>query len=206
MALASVSGQNEFKEMNFLPNSEKRHMTDRSRQGYSSIRFQFGCIIVFHVFRITKLKHSSEAFTGQGAKDYPGRWNLLGYPVVYTSENTSLACLESVSHLLDDFDQDSYLIFEGAIPLKLVKSVENTDLPSGWDDDNPGKASQEFGTEWLKSGRSAVLKVPSILVPNDSNFLINPSHPDFRLIRVGKPKPFRFHPYLTYKHRVPVGR
>ena len=157
-------------------------------------------------FRISKAKYSAQAYTGQGAKNNPGRWNLAGFAMVYTSENTSLACLETVSHLMDDFDPTNFVILKAFIPLQLIEIVDPNQLPIFWDADHPGLASQEFGTEWLLSLRSAVLKVPSVLVPNDFNFLINPQHPDFAKIEIGQPVPFQFHKHLTYKRRAPNGR
>jgi RES domain-containing protein len=158
------------------------------------------------LFRITKTKFSSQAFSGQGAAEYPGRWNLFGFPVVYTSDSVSLACLETLSHLYGRIAAAKYSVIEAQLPDEWIEFADIDRLPIHWDADEAPLATQEFGSEWLESMRSPVLGVPSILVPNDLNFLVNPRHPLFPKIAIGPARPFKYHRLLTNKRRGPAGR
>ena len=78
-----------------------------------------------------------------------------------------------------------------------MKRVEPSQLPRTWRDDPPPTKVRAIGDTWVVGGTSAVLRVPSALVPGENNFLLNPRHEDFRKLRIGKPLPFRFDPRLA---------
>lgn len=142
-------------------------------------------------WRLSRRKFAKNAFEGIGAARYGARWNPPGRAVVYTSENLSLACLEFVVHL-DVEDLPRGLI---AIPAMIpdtiaIERVEEGSLPRGWRRYPFPRSLQRIGAEWLARGRSAVLSVPSVVVPIERNLLINPAHPDARLIVVEASVPF----------------
>ena len=143
--------------------------------------------------RIVKAKHAATAFSGEGARLYGGRWNSPGVSLVYTSGTKALAALESLVHL------NPPVIFKyAAIPIEfdaaLVEKV--TALPADWNDMPAPPSTRAIGDLWAKQARSAVLELPSVIIPGESNYLLNPAHPDFKKIVIGKPEPFSFDPRL----------
>jgi len=148
-------------------------------------------------WRIAKRKHARAAFTGEGARLFGGRWNSPGLAVVYTAQSQSLAALEMLVHLESPELLANYILFEVGIDESLISRVELSQLPKNWRVDPPPANVRAMGDSWLVGGASAVLRVPSALVPGENNFLLNPHHKDFPKLHVGKPLPFRFDPRLT---------
>ncbi|HEX6161528.1 MAG TPA: RES family NAD+ phosphorylase [Thermoanaerobaculia bacterium] len=143
-------------------------------------------------WRITKARHAASAFDGDGARRAGGRWNTPGHPVVYTSASASLAALEIVVHVPRSELLASYVVFVCEFPESLVTRVALRDLPPGWQTSPVPPEAQAIGDEWLRSGRSAVLEVPSAVVESESNYLLNPGHRDFARVKIGAAKPFLF--------------
>ena len=144
-------------------------------------------------WRMVKEKHAATAFLGEGAWLYGGRWNSAGTRVVYTSGSQALAALESLVHL------NPPVIFKYlAIPIEfddaLVEKVAA--LPADWTEEPPPPATKAIGDLWVKEARSAVLELPSVIILGEPNYLLNPAHPDFQKIIIGKPQPFSFDPRL----------
>lgn len=143
--------------------------------------------------------YEADDLSGEGAKRSGGRWNEEGLPVVYATENRALACLETIVHLAAaGLPLNRYLV-RVAIPDALWATAERQDaasLPVGWDADPPGRASIRFGSDWLKSGRSPVLTVPSVIVPEEFNVLINPRHPDATGITATKVRRWLYDPRI----------
>lgn len=140
-------------------------------------------------WRIVKAKYAATAFSGEGAARVGGRWSSPGRRVVYTSDSLALAALELLVHINPPVPLAWVALsceFDGA----MVERLEPADLPEGWRDHPPSRRTQAIGDEWLRSGRSAVLAVPSALITREVNFLFNPVHPDFTRIRVGAAEPF----------------
>jgi RES domain-containing protein len=145
-------------------------------------------------WRIVKKKHAATAFTGEGAAKAGGRWNSRGVLVVYTSGTRSLATLENLVHL------NPPLIFKYvAIAVKfddaLVEVYPVRNLPADWRTEPPPPSTKAVGDAWVKAARSAVLALPSV-ISGETNYLLNPAHPDFKKIIIGKPDPFVFDPRL----------
>ena len=144
-------------------------------------------------WRIVKEKHAATAFSGEGARLYGGRWNSAGVGLVYTSGTQALAALESLVHL------NPPVIFKyAAIPVEFDAAlVEKAPaLPADWADQPAPPSTQAIGDLWAKEARSAVLQLPSVIIPGESNYLLNPAHPDFKKISIGKPAAFAFDPRL----------
>jgi RES domain-containing protein len=148
-------------------------------------------------WRIVPVPRIAEAFTGEGARLYGGRWNSPGVAMVYTSATRSLTVLETLVHI-NPLLPVKYVIYEVEIDGALVENVSAGKLPTGWDAEPPGPASMEIGNRWTKDGRSAVLAVPSAIT-GETNYLLNPAHTDFKKIKVGKPEPFTFDSRLWKK-------
>ena len=146
-------------------------------------------------WRICKAKYIDTAFTGIGAEKGGGRWNSVGTSIVYTSESLALATLEASVHL----PTYELLKIYQCISILFDKSmVEEPEIPEHWNLHPPGTASQFFGDQWIAESRSVVLRVPSIIIPGESNFLINPRHPDFKKLTIGTPLDY---PYDSRLHK-----
>jgi RES domain-containing protein len=148
-------------------------------------------------WRITKRKHSKAAFTGNGARKYGGRWNSPGIPVVYTAQSQSLAVLEILVHLENAELLPAYVLIAVEIEQSFISEMDRFRLPRGWRADPAPPGLRAIGDEWALAGKSAVLRVPSTLVPAEDNLLLNPLHRDFRRLRISDPIPFRFDPRLA---------
>lgn len=143
--------------------------------------------------------YTADDLTGTGAKASGGRWNAPGTPLLYTSQNAALACLETIVHLkAASLPFNRYLVrFD--IPDKVWARADTLAWPSapvGWDALPYGKVSIDYGTQWSKALTSALLLVPSIIVPEESNILINPLHPDATAITATKLRRWLYDPRL----------
>jgi RES domain-containing protein len=148
-------------------------------------------------WRITKQKHVKTAFTGEGAKLYGGRWNSPGHLVVYAAESRALALAEILVHLESASVLPRYVVFEVEMDEAYITGLELRDLPKNWRAESAPKRLQALGDDWLKSNRSAVLRVPSVIVSGEFNYLLNPLHPDYSKLRVHSPERFSIDKRLT---------
>jgi RES domain-containing protein len=146
-------------------------------------------------WRIVKAKHAAGAFSGKGAADHGGRWNSRGAPVVYTSGAKSLAALESLVHLNPPV-HFKYVAIRAKFDEALVEIFPVKALPPDWRSEPPPPSTKAIGDAWTRSARSAMLALPSVIISGEPNYLLNPAHPDFKKISVGKPEPFAFDPRL----------
>jgi RES domain-containing protein len=152
----------------------------------------WGFFLSFTVWRITKRKHAKTAFDGAGARKYGGRWNSAGTVVVYAAESQSLAVLEMLVHLDGPELLASYVLIPVEVSDSLVVRIDLADLPKTWRAFPAPQELRHIGDDWTKSGSSPVLQVPSALLPQENNFLLNPHHPDFKKLSIGNPVAFRF--------------
>ncbi len=157
------------------------------------------------VWRICKADHTATAFTGEGAFLYPGRWHHAGTLVVYCSESRALAALEQLVHLRRNRLPPNFVCFGVEVPDGLtIQEVRTEELPAKWRLQPGPPELRDVGTRWAESGETAVLQIPSAVVPGEHNFLLNPRHPDFRHLAVGEPQPFAFDERLVMPR--PSGR
>jgi RES domain-containing protein len=153
-------------------------------------------------WRLIKRVYAKEAFTGTGSRLHGTRWTPRGVPVVYTAESAALAAWEVVIHLPQHALPSAYVLFRVELPEASITRLGAGDLPAGWDANPPPLAVQAIGARWVASRSSLVLQVPSIVIRPESNFLINPAHPDFGQLTISKPEPFLFDPrYFTRSRR-----
>ncbi|HEY3245631.1 MAG TPA: RES domain-containing protein [Phycisphaerae bacterium] len=143
-------------------------------------------------WRIYRRRHARVAFTGEGARRFGGRWNSPGNALIYTAESRALAALEMLVHLDAPELLKKYVICGITFDEGLVRQVGARELPSGWNRNPRSPRTRQIGDHWIVSRTSAVLQVPSAIVPTESVFLFNPAHADFGTIRIGDPEPFRF--------------
>jgi RES domain-containing protein len=146
-------------------------------------------------WRIVKAKHAATAFSGDGAAKMGGRWNSRGARMVYASASKSLAVLETLVHLNPPV-AFQYVGFAIEFDASLVTTLATAKLPVAWRKEPPPSSTQALGDAWLAAGSSAILAVPSVILPSETNYLLNPAHPDFSKIKIAKPEPFAFDPRL----------
>lgn len=141
--------------------------------------------MAIEAWRIVKEKYADNAFDGEGARLFGGRWNFADDALVYTSESLSLAALEVLVHLATNTPSFSLVSIKATIP----DSVEvKTHQPSKLDI----TSCRQYGSNWVKGMSGAVLKVPSYIIPEEHNLLLNPNHDDFKKIEISEPKKFEF--------------
>ncbi len=138
-------------------------------------------------YRIVKRKLVETAFSGEGSCLYGGRWNSLGVRVVYTSGSLSLALHEWRVHLTQ-WPTPPVMVIEIEFAASRVWSPAR--LPAEWSRMPYPKTTAAVGDNWIRSSRSAVMRLPSAIVPDEFNYLVNPAHPDFPRIRIGKARLF----------------
>jgi RES domain-containing protein len=145
------------------------------------------------VFRMVKPAFAARALAGDGARLYGGRWNAPGVACAYAAGSRALAVLELLVHASPEILRVGFLLLEIEVPDALIETGLRP--PPGWDGYPAGAASQDHGDRWLRrsaASAKAVLAVPSVIIPEESNYLLNPRHPAFSNIRIRRRRPFRF--------------
>lgn len=138
--------------------------------------------------------------TGKGAEVTGGRWNGKGTAMLYTATSRALACLETVVHLNSGgLPLNRYLVgLEIEDDLWSATRVETAmTLPVGWDAEPASLTSVEFGTAWARAATSLLLAVPSVIVPEEANILINPRHPEIARIEATKVRKWLYDPRMV---------
>ena len=147
-------------------------------------------------WRLVAPRWVDSAFDGIGASRAGGRWNSRGVRVVYLGGSLALAALELLVHI----DYERALEEHVAIPVDfdepLLLRVEESGLPESWNTPEGLAYTQALGDAWADRGASALLAVPSRVVPVERNYLLNPEHPDAERVAIGEPRPFRYDPRL----------
>ena len=149
-------------------------------------------------WRLTKAKYAEQALSGYGSTLRSGRWHERGRPVVYAASSAALALLETLVHAeRPEWLHAAYVAIRLEIDEALVERVDVAALPEDWQAWPHPVSTQRLGTRWFDARRTAVLVVPSAVVPHETNVLINPLHADFHAIRVGAPEVFPIDRRLT---------
>jgi RES domain-containing protein len=141
------------------------------------------------LYRFSNKKYGVD-ISGEGAKLNGGRWNNKGFPVVYTSSTISLSLLELLIHSSSYEEIQSNFLMQIHIPNNVITPLTDLTLKPNWQGDIG--YSRFIGNEFLKSKELFLLKVPSAIIPEESNILINPLHRDIKKIKIIKSSPFEF--------------
>lgn len=145
------------------------------------------------LYRLTKTKYLSTAWTGFGAKEAGGRWNSVGVSMVYVSEAASLTMLETLVHLHSAHILDYFTLLRIDVPDTRIQAIDINELPANWADEDAPPELAEYGDAWCFTRGSIALRVPSALSPVEFNYLLNPEHPDFfPVVQKAQAIPFRF--------------
>ena len=143
-------------------------------------------------WRIVPASRAQAAFTGKGPWRYGGRWNSPGVRVVYISQHQSTAAFEVFANRMPFILEGTYKAFYAQWPERFTERLPLEKLPANWRIHPPPIETRQIGDGWVKERRSVVLALPSAVSPADTNFLLNPQHPDFKRIRFAPPIDFEF--------------
>jgi len=140
-----------------------------------------------NVYRISSCEFIND-LSGKGAALYGGRWNSKNIPMLYTAESRSLAMLETVVHLgnICSIRLCTATILLPSVPMDICK-IE--DLPKNWDNAVSTNDLKIIGDYFIRTNKKLALIVPSAIMPDEHNILINPQHPDFQKVRIVETKP-----------------
>jgi RES domain-containing protein len=145
------------------------------------------------VYRLIKAVYADDPLSPQGAKQYGGRWNSKGVGTVYASDSIALAALEKLVHLHSHEVLNHFVLCVITLPDEAIMTLADDSLPSDWRDDPIPASTQAIGDEWLASEQSLALAVPSTVIPEQFNLILNPNHPDFAILNQAVTvKPFVF--------------
>jgi len=162
---------------------------------------------LINAFRISKSRYAATAFSGEGARLSPGRFNSRGTALVYTSESYSLAVLETIANIEEHDELETlstlYVSIRCSFDPTLVRELDRKVLPKNWDSCPCPPEVQKIGDDWVRSSASVVYRVPSVISPHEHNYLINPNHPDFPKIRIEKDEPLYLDP--RFKKMLQIG-
>ena len=138
------------------------------------------------VFRISKCNYIDD-LSGTGAALYGGRWNSKGIYILYTAATASLALLETIVHT-STIPKEGFCLLELDIPENKILEVNEKQLPSNWKSFPSPSSLKKIGDAFIKKGEFLVLQLPSVIVNEEFNYLLNPEHPDFKKIIINKKK------------------
>src|SRR6056297_887437 len=141
------------------------------------------------LFRITTAKWAG-VLSGSG---YPARWNSKGNFIIYTASNRALACLENLVHRSGEGLNQNFKITVIETPgQSSMKTIEAAELPENWYKPSNAPVCRTIGDRWVESGTSLLLSVPSAIIRDEFNVLINPAHSDFKDVTVKEISNFEF--------------
>lgn len=150
------------------------------------------------LYRISLCKRASE-ISGMGAKLFGGRWNSIGTPMLYLASSRALAALEVLAHLTAIQDGESFCITVFDVPDHAkINTLKKEELPSNWNSYPAPSALKKLGDQFANSDHYLLLKVPSAIVEDEYNFLLNVNHPKAHNIQIVETKPFKFDKRLTH--------
>lgn len=143
-------------------------------------------------WRICRRRFAAQAAAGEGARLDGGRWNNRGLRVAYASTSLALAAVETFVNLEPNLQPKDLVSIEGEVPDELETGrLEPGSLPSTWHTTR-NETLRRFGDEWIRTGRTVALLVPSAAIRGQWDILLNPAHIHFRRIKFGEPSRFKF--------------
>jgi RES domain-containing protein len=148
------------------------------------------------IWRICRSPYANEAFSGEGARRFGGRWNSRGVPMVYASTSLSLAAIELFVHLEPGQAPRDLVFLSATLPDgEPSRTIKQEELPPDWWSDDiaaSGETARELGDAWIRSRSSLALQVPSVPIRVEWNVLLNPLHPRIGELKIEPAQPFVF--------------
>ncbi len=145
-------------------------------------------------WRTTRRRYAETAFSGEGAAEYGGRWNPKRVPVVYLSASRALSVLEVLTQVRGPGDLADYVMVPATFETSDVSAA--APLPADWRALPSPRSTQDLGGAWARSQRSLVLRVPSVVLPAEANYVLNPAHPRASSVVYGEPEAVEVDPRL----------
>ena len=142
-----------------------------------------------NVYRINDCKYITD-LSGSGAAIYGGRWNSKGTYIIYTAQNHALALLETVVHM-GKVPANGYCMATIEIPEDSIETLVPEKLPADWQNNPPPNYLKTIGDRFIKANKHLALKIPSVLMMEEHNFLLNPAHPAFKKVKIASSRPIR---------------
>lgn len=143
------------------------------------------------VFRLSSPKYAND-LSGTGAKIHGGRWNRKGDAVLYTAGTRALALVEVLVHTTNAFLPLNYQLITLYIPDDSILTIPNKSLLEDWNSIEPSDSTAMVSSDWLNANEYLTLRVPSVVVEGEYNYLINPAHSDFMQVKVLQNDAFNF--------------
>jgi len=143
------------------------------------------------VYRLSRSKYSYD-LSGKGAEIAGGRWNSKGIVLIYTGQNISLCMAEIAVHTPLGIVPKDYELITLEIPDDEIRELSKKELPDDWRDSFSMSETQQIGNDFVKNSSEMILKVPSMVVQGEFNYLINPKHKNIKKVKIKKAEPFRF--------------
>ena len=143
------------------------------------------------VYRLSR-KRFKDDLSGKGAEIAGGRWNSKGIAILYTSQNRALCTAEIAVHTPLGIMPKDYYVISIELPKTKVLEVKLKDLPKNWNTFPHLSVTKKIGDEFVNSSKCLILKVPSAVIQDEFNFLINPHHNLFNKVKIKSSKPFKF--------------
>jgi RES domain-containing protein len=145
------------------------------------------------IWRLCRAPYAAEAFSGEGARRFGGRWNSRGVPMVYASTSLALAAIELFVHLEPGQAPDDLVCISALLPEgEPALTLHSAELPTAWWTDSAADATRDLGDGWIAGHSSLALLVPSVPIRSEWNVLANPLHPRIVELRIDPPQPFVF--------------
>ncbi|MFA6249732.1 MAG: RES family NAD+ phosphorylase [Mucilaginibacter sp.] len=145
-------------------------------------------MILYRIANCTYIKDLS----GTGARLYGGRWNSEGKSMVYMASSRALAVLEVLVHLPPLLLPDNFCVAEVEVPNNSILTLDIKSLPDNWQDASSPAELKTLGNQFIKETKYLMMKVPSSVVPEEYNYLLNPWHPDIKKVKIINTHPFTF--------------
>ena len=144
------------------------------------------------VYRLCKKEYIHD-LSGYGAEMNSGRWNGKGTPALYTAGSQALAVLEVAVHVPYGIMPVNYYMVSIELPEGFaITKIGIKELPAEWNRNPFPRSTQYLGDDFLKAKKYLMLQVPSATVPGESNYILNPRHPDYKNLKIVMTEPFEF--------------
>ncbi len=144
-------------------------------------------------YRIVAPRWAHDAISGEGARKFGGRWNSPGRAMTYLGGSRALAALELLVHLTSPLSRAKlFRIIEVKVPIEQIANYPLNVLPEGWRESPVSSMTTDIGDEWLDVCGQLAMRVPSVLIPEETNIILNPNHPEFNNVICGEVLDFRF--------------
>ncbi len=151
------------------------------------------------VYRLCRQSYAND-LSGHGAEISGGRWNSKGVAALYTSASRALCAIEIVVHVPAGIIPKDYFMVSISIPDNETIDILNLkNLPSTWNNNPISGSTQRIGNVFLTEQKALVLKVPSVIIKDEWNYIINPLHPGFKKVKIVNTEPFTFDTRLFRK-------